>query len=201
MAEYSLADIKSVVDGEDRHDGVFGEGAFLWIILIFLFFLAFSGNGFFGNGNATTSSMAQVERDVLTTSCNTQKEVLQSNYNTLLGFKDQQLQISECCCENRLAIANQTNALATAIHAEGEATRALIQENTITDLRERLNTANNALTVQTITNGVIDAVRPYPTPAYITCSPFMSAYYGYGSGYGLYGSGCGCGSCGCNNLA
>ncbi len=40
--DYSLADIKSAVDGGD--DGAFG-GSWGWIILIFLFFFAFSGGG------------------------------------------------------------------------------------------------------------------------------------------------------------
>lgn len=92
--------------------------------------------------------------------------------------------------ENRLAICEQTNTLANAIHSEGEATRALIQENTITDLRERLNTANNALTTQTIINDVVQQLRPCPVPAYPVCgSSLFSPYYPYG-----YNNGCN----GCN---
>lgn len=94
--EYSLSDIKSVID--DREDGAFGGNGFLWIILIFLFFLAFSGNGFGNWGrNEYSGGMAQVERDVLETSCQTQKQVMQSQYDTLLGFKDQQMLIQNCC--------------------------------------------------------------------------------------------------------
>lgn len=183
MDNYSLADLKAVVDGDD---GMFGGNGFLWVILIFLFFLAFSGNGLgFGNGNSNAS---QVERDVLETSCATQKAVMQSQYDTLLGFKDQQLQIANCCCENRLAICEQTNTLANAIHAEGEATRALIQDNTITELRERLNTANNALTTQTIVNQVVAQLQPVARPAYLTCSPYFS-YFNNGGGCGCNGTG------------
>ena len=111
--------------------------------------------------------------------CNTQKEVLQNRYDNaigqanlqkdiLLGNKDIQAQMAQCCCD-----------LKTAMHAEGEATRALITENTIQDLRDRLAVANSAITSQSIANDVIGAVRPYPQPAYITCSPYQSAY-GYG---------------------
>lgn len=165
MADYSLSDIKALMDDGDRD---FGANGFLWIILIFLFFLAFNGNGLFcANGNG----MAQVERDVLTTSCNTQKEVLESRYTTQLGFQASQAQMAQCCCD-----------LKTAIHAEGEATRGLIQENIIAELRDRINTANNALTVQTIVNGVVSQVNPRPIPAYLTCSPYTSAYYGCGNG-------------------
>lgn len=164
MADYSLSDMRALLD--DDHDG-WGNAGFLWVILIFLFFLAFSGGGLFGNRNY--GGMEQVERDVLTTSCNTQKEVLQSNYNNLLGFKDLSYQNQMCCCD-----------LKTAIHAEGEATRALIQDNTIQELRDRLTTANNALTVQTIVNQVVSQIRPCPVPAYLTCSPYASAFNNFG---------------------
>lgn len=91
MADYSLSDIRALMSDDDRD---FGANGFLWIILIFLFFLAFNGNGLFGaNGNG----MAQVERDVLTTSCNTQKEVLESRYTTQLGFQASQAQMAQCC--------------------------------------------------------------------------------------------------------
>ena len=111
--------------------------------------------------------------------CTTQKEVLQNRYDNaigqanlqkdlLLGNKDIQAQMAQCCCD-----------LKTAVHAEGEATRALITENTTQDLRDRLAVANSAITSQSIANDVIGAVRPYPQPAYITCSPYQSAY-GYG---------------------
>ena len=114
--DYSLADLKAIVD--DDKDGMFGGNGFLWVILIFLFFLAFNGNGlgFGGNNNNFTSGMAQVERDVLETSCATQKSVMESQYQTLLSFKDLSYQNQICCCD-----------LKTAIHAEGEATRALIE--------------------------------------------------------------------------
>ena len=173
MENYSLADLKAVVD--DGHDG-FGGGNYLWIILVFLFFLAFNGNGlgFGNNGNAFTSGMAQVERDVLQTSCATQKEILESRYTTQLGFQSISAQMATCCCD-----------LKNAIHAEGEETRALITANTIQELRDRLQTANNALTGQTISNNVINAVRPFPIPSYNTCSPYTPSYYGN------YGCGCG----------
>lgn len=163
MESYSLSDLKAVMDGGET--STFGGTGFLWIILIFLFFLAFSGgfgNGF-GFGGNNVAGLSQVERDVLTTSCNTQKEILQSRYDSALANQIMQSQLSQCCCK-----------LETAIHSEGEATRSLIQDNNIQELRDRLNTANNALTIQTITNSVVDQLRPTPIPAYLTCSPYTS---------------------------
>lgn len=88
---------------------------------------------------------------------------------TQLGYQQQQ-----CCCE-----------LKGAIHAEGEATRALITENIIQGLRDRivakdqeLQTANFQLSQQAQSAALIAALRPTPIPAYVTCSPYTTGYNG-----------------------
>lgn len=167
METYSLSDIKSVIDGGTGTFG--GNNGFLWVILIFLFFLGFNGGGLFGNNNYASNGLSQIERDVLQTSASTQKEVIESRYTTQLGFQNIAAEMANCCCD-----------LKTAIHAEGEATRGLIQANTIQDLRDRLALANDALTTQTVSANVINAVRPFPTPAYITCSPYQTSFYPFG---------------------
>lgn len=66
---------------------------------------------------------------------------------TVMGIgNDLSRQLGDCCCENRLAVANlgaqmdrQTCDITTAIKAEGAATRALLQENTIQALRDQIN--------------------------------------------------------------
>ena len=173
MEGMSVADYLAI----DRNNGGFGmdNGGFLWIILIFLFFLAFS-NGGLGFGGHNDGNLSQVERDVLTTSCNTQKEVLESKYATQMGFQDMQGRLDSCCCK-----------LSAEIHSEGEATRALITQNTIDDLRDRLNSARDQLGNLQQTASIIASLRPYPQPAYITCSPYASAF-GYNNG--------GCNGCG-----
>lgn len=162
-------------------------------------------------------------QNVSTTGCQTQRDVLESRYTNQLGLCNLGSQMQNCCCEtqkeilqNRYDNALQTNTLQsqastnaltaqmqlaqcccdlkTAIHAEGEETRALITSNTIQELRDRLTLANNAITSQTLANDIISQVRPYPTPAYLTCSPYMSSFYAYNG----FGNNCGCG-CG-NNL-
>ena len=88
---------------------------------------------------------------------------------TQLGYQQQQ-----CCCE-----------LKGAIHAEGEATRALITENIIQGLREKivakdqeLQTANFQLSQQAQSAALISALRPVPIPAYLTASPYTTGYNG-----------------------
>lgn len=72
----------------------------------------------------------------------------QSNLNQAIMGTGNALsrQLGDCCCENRLAVANlgaqmdrQTCEITTAIKAEGEATRALMQANTIQQLRDQVN--------------------------------------------------------------
>lgn len=42
---------------------------------------------------------------------------------------------------------------------------------------------------------IIGQLRPTPTPAYLTCSPYESNMYATRGLYGTYGNGCGCNSC------
>ena len=100
-----------------------------------------------------------------------------------LGFEQQ-----NCCCEiNRNIDAvraenyKNTCEITSAIHAEGEATRALINQNMIQELRDQLQAAQLQLGNLSQTSTIINAVRPFPQPAYITCSPY-TAYNRFGCG-------------------
>lgn len=193
MENYSLADIKAALGGEENN-GVFGSNAFLWVILIFLFFMGFSGNGLFGRNDGGTVELTNLERDVLNGNCNTQKEVIDSRYTTQLGLQNLGSQMAECCCTtNRNIDAVRSDAykntceIVNAIRSDGEATRALITANTIQELRDNLQSAQLQLGNISQTQQLIAALRPFPTPAYLTCSPYTSATTG------VFGCGC-CGS-------
>ena len=94
-----------------------------------------------------------------------------------------------CCCETnrnidavRYEAAQNTCAITNAIHSEGEATRALINANVMQELRDKLEaknqelqTANFQLSQQAQTAGLIAELRPCAKPAYITCSPYVTA--------------------------
>jgi hypothetical protein len=199
----SAADVAAVTKN-DGYDG-FGNGAWIWIILLaFLFRGNWGGNygaesplvseefikrDIFNTNQNVSNTACQTQRDVLENRytnqlccCETQKEILQSRYDAALQAQTLQAQLSNCCCD-----------LKTAIHAEGEATRGLIQANTIQDLRDRLaerdrdlSTANFQLSQQAQSANIISTLQPTPKPAYLTCSPYFAYNYG------------GCGnSCGC----
>ena len=74
--------------------------------------------------------------------------------------------------------------MTNAIHNEGEATRALINSNTIQALRDKLAdrdrelmTANFQLSQQAQNAYLINEIRPCARPAYITCSPYTTASF------------------------
>ena len=96
--------------------------------------------------------------------CTTQKEILESRYLNQLGMQQMQQQNSECCCD-----------IKTAIHAEGEATRALINANTMQELRDNLQAAQLQLGTLSQTNTLLSAINKTPVPAYLTCSPYQTA--------------------------
>lgn len=217
-ASYSLADIRAAT--EDRHDGFgYGGGSWFWVILTLLFF---GGNRWGNNGDNLLVSDEFIKRDIFNTNqnvsntaCQTQRDVLESKYATELGIANTQAALQNCCCETQKEIlqsrydnALQTQTLSaqiaqcccdlkTAIHSEGEATRGLIQANTIQDLRDKVNerdrelqSAQFQISQVSQTSNIVNTLRPFPQPAYITCSPYQS--YGYGCGFNNCGCGCGC---------
>ena len=179
-----------------NNDGMVMGGYWLWIILILLF----GGRGFgYGNG-----SDEFIKRDIFNTNanvsaqgCATQKEVIESRYTTQLGLQSLQASQDACCCATQMAIDSvkaetykNTCDIITAIHNDGEATRALINAQTMQELRDRLAdrdrelmTANFQLSQQAQSNNIISTLQPTPKPAYLTNSPYYS--YGYNPcGYG-----------------
>lgn len=102
----------------------------------------------------------------------------------------------QCCCETnrnidavRYEAAKNTCDITSAIHAEGEQTRALINANTMQALRDKLAdkdrdlmTANFQLSQQAQNATLINELRPCARPAYITCSPYTSYPYNTGCG-------------------
>ena len=165
MDSMSPADLRAVTHDDDGLGG-----SWMWIIVLFLFM--FGGGGFnrfnnndgyghyataasqqdilFGQkfsdlnaklnqiGNGICDSTYALNNTILNSATNT-------NNNIVAEGRALQAQLAQCCCDNRLAIANlaaqgdkQTCAITTAIHAEGEATRALIQTNEIQALRDKV---------------------------------------------------------------
>lgn len=112
--------------------------------------------------------------------CNTQRDILtqtnELNTNLLTQALQNQAHIDKCCCD-----------LKELIRADGDETRALLTQNTIQDLRDRLTAAKDVISDQRTESNIVNALRPYPIPAYLTSSPYVG--YGFGFNNGFYGNG------------
>ena len=60
----------------------------------------------------------------------------------------------------------------------------------IADLREKLAVSNLQVSQQVQNATLINALRPFPQPSYLTCSPYQAVNYGYG--FSSSNSNCGC---------
>lgn len=146
-------------------------------------------DGFYAQNTNTLQGFGNMGRDIL-----------ESRYQLGSAIAENRFAQQQCCCETNRNIDavraenyKNTCEITTAIHAEAEATRALINQNTMQNLRDKLadrdrdlQTANFQLSQQAQSANLINVLRPFPQPAYVTCSPYESAY-------GRFNHNCGCG--------
>ena len=209
-------------DSRDGHDGWGGQ----WIWAFLIIALIFGGGNWFGRGNDQSGALTRsdlcegfnfqnVENGIRGIQNGLCDGFYAQNTTMLNGFNGIGMQVAEnrfaaqqCCCETNRNIdavraENYRNTcdITTAIHAEGEATRALINANTMQELRDKLadkdrdiQSRDFQLSQISQTQSIVNQVRPCPMPAYITCNPWGNTY-GFG---GWNGNGFGCnGGCGC----
>lgn len=205
----SAADVAAVTRNND--DDGWGCNSWIWIIFLAFLFPMFGGmwgnrggvetgvqdnfisdefvkRDIFNTNQNVSNTACQTQRDVLENRytnqlglqqlqaaqqnccCETQKEILQSRYDAALMAQNMQAQMAQCCCDIKESIL-----------ADGNATRQLMQENTIQNLRDKLadrdrdlQTAYWQISQVNQTKNIVDAVRPTPIPTYLTCSPYFS---------------------------
>lgn len=211
------ADIMAMTKDDDGMANIWNN-PFVYLIWIWAFRMF--GNGF-GNDAATQSALTRADlfegfnnqgvnnklNDMATGLCNSFAAVnsnLCQGFNSVnSGLAENRFAQQQCCCETKQAIANlaaenyrNTCDITTAIHSEGEATRALITENAIQALRDKLADkdrdilyANLQLSQKEQNETLIDVLRPVSRPAYITCSPYTTS-----NGYCANGYNGGCGA-------
>lgn len=203
----TAADVAAVTRNDN--DDMWGGNSWIWIIFLAFLFPMFGGwnrggvetgvhdnfisdefvkRDIFNTNQNVSNTACQTQRDVLENRyatqlglqqvqaaqqnccCETQKEILQNRYDAALMAQNMQAQMAQCCCEIKENIL-----------ADGNATRQMLQENTIQALRDKLadrdrdlQTAYWQISQVNQTKNIVDAVRPTPTPAYLTCSPYFS---------------------------
>lgn len=198
----SPADVMAMQRGNDDGFNAMWSNPFVYLIWIY----AFRMFGGWGDSSATQGALTRAE---LYEGFNNQTVVnkLDSIGSQLCdGFRGQEVSMlqgfnsigsqladnrfaqQDCCCQIKGAIKDlsaenyrNTCEITTAIHSEGEATRALITANTLQDLRDKLADrdrellASNLYSSQQIqTQNLVNQLKPTPIPAYITCSPYAT---------------------------
>lgn len=162
-------------------------------------------NGFQNIGNAingglarTNDNLCDVRQAVLTgdmglnssilenryagqlSACQTQRDILtqtnELNTNLLTTNLQSMSKMDECCCNLRAQGIENTQKILDALN-----------QNTIDSLRSEVNDLKNTITSNSVSNNVINAVRPYPVPSWTVSSPYQSLYNGF-YGAGFYGN-------------
>lgn len=215
MEGLTAADVAAVTDRNNNGYG-YGYGAeWIWIIVLFAIFGGGNGFGFGRNGSAVTQMELQNGFD--TQSLLRGQEGIKNglcdgfyaqNTTMLQGFNglgreilENRFAAKDCCCETNRNIdavryenAKNTCDIVRAIEKDGDETRKLIIGNTMQALRDKLadrdrdiQTRDFQLSQLAQNATLINALRPTPIPAYVTCSPYQAQMVAYDN------CGCGCG--------
>lgn len=137
-------------------------------------------NGFYN----TATNLCNLRSDILMGNANTQRDILMqtTQLESQLGMTSLQglARLDSCCCD-----------IKNAIREDGEQTRALITQNTIQDLRDRLTQAKDIISDREQTDTILSRLQPTPIPSYLVSSPYQSLLNpslgnGCGCGYGNY---------------
>lgn len=135
-------------------------------------------------------------------------------------------QMASCCCDLKQGqgeisynLAAQTNILQNTVNNNGNAIQQalnsgfrdvidaqnagtqrivdLFTQDKIQSLQTELQSAQLQLSNAAQTNNIVNALRPTPVPAYLTCSPYQTIVNPTGFAFGVSGNGCGYNACGC----
>lgn len=151
-------------------------------------------DGFYAMNTGMLNGFNGVQRDLCAGFNGINQNINQSRFDA-----------QQCCCETNRNIdsvryenARNTCDIVNAIRCDGEQTRALINANTMQELRDKLAERDREvmsrdfqLSQQAQNTYLVNQLRPCPIPAYPSCSPYTT--YSWGDVYGRNGCGCGCG--------
>ena len=130
------------------------------------------------------------------------RDVLENRFALGAAIAENRFAAQNCCCETNRNIdavryENAQNTCAITSNATANTQKildklCLMESNAkdmqIADLREKLAVANLQVSQQVQNATLVNTLRPFPQPAYVTCSPYESA-----RGFHNYNGGCGCG--------
>lgn len=112
-----------------------------------------------------------------------QRDLCQGFNSVNGGIAENRFALQQCCCDITTNNTYNTQRILDKLcNMEANA-----KDAQIADLREKLAVSNLQVSQQVQNATLINALRPFPQPAYITCSPYQAANYGCGF--------TGCGNC------
>lgn len=136
--------------------------------------------------------------------CGVDKSILQSDFHNQAGFNSISNQLASCCCDIergqdsiRNAVTMATNSILVANDKNTDRIINYLTQSEMDNLRTELQSAQFQLSQLSQTSNIVNQLMPVAKPAYLTCSPYASAF-GFNNGYGYGFGGCNsCNSCGC----
>ena len=142
-----------------------------------------------------SDSTFALNNSILNAHSGLEKTIMQGNYDLGSQLAENRFAQQQCCCETNRNIDSvkaenyqNTCTITSAIHEEAEKTRALITANTMQELRDKLADRDRDLQSATFnlsqvmqSAALVNQLRPYPTPAYITASPYQAITGGGGT--------------------
>lgn len=134
----------------------------------------------YANTVATKDSQYALDAAIKNSRFDISDRVTNAHYNTDAGIAALRARLDQCCCDNKALQLENKFELSNAIHAEGEKTRALIQENKIETLQGKIS----QLELQAALCGVVR--YPNQTSYIAGANPFMTC--GCNNNYNAFGT-------------
>lgn len=163
-------------------------------------------NGFYTSAQQINAVLAALQNCC----CETRMDLMQGfngvnqglcnlGFNVQAGFNGLGNQLASCCCDIergqdaiKYEIANVANSLLVAGDKNTDRIINYLNQTEMDKLRTELQSAQFQLSQLSQTDNIINRLMPVAKPAYLTCSPYASAF-GIGTqGYGYNNGGCGC---------
>lgn len=164
-------------------------------------------NGFYTNAQQINSVLAALQNCC----CDTKVQMLTGfngvnqglcnlGYNVQAGFNGLGNQLASCCCDIergqdaiKYEIANVANNLLVAGDKNTDRIINYLTQTEMDKLRTELQSAQFQLSQLSQTDNIINRLMPVAKPAYLTCSPYASAFgLNQNYGFGYNNNGCGC---------
>lgn len=188
-------------------------------------FGGWGGNGGF-NSPAGQGALTRTDIDAALSTQGIENGITGIGTQLCNGFNSLSAQLADCCCSTKSAVADvnynlaaQTNILQNTVNNNGNAIQQalnsgfrdvidaqnagtqrivdLFTQDKIQSLQTELQSAQLQLSNAAQTNNIVNALRPTPVPAYLTCSPYQTIVNPTGFAFGVSGNGCGYNACGC----